>query len=205
MKILWLSTETTGTDLQKDFVLRIMGIFEEDKKIKDIAFDYHIRPPIEAAKEYLSKPYAIFTPQQLASSLFLTPESVYKQIIDIFSVFVDKFDTNDKMYIGGHYAKFHADFFRKFFKDAGGSYYGSWFNNKIIDIASLSAEVEYHHNKKIYDNIKFDTIYNSIPRDFMPSDNYFPDYESDYVMPEKVKKIKKAHEGLLKYLTDLPF
>lgn len=205
MKILWISLETTGLDLSIDEVIRISAFLEIDKQIKDLCLDLKIRPNIEAAKRYLTGGYATFAPQELASEAFCDISTIYTLFTQFLSAFVDKFDSNDKFYIGTYNSEFVVNFLRKFFKDNNDEFYGSWFNQKTIDVMHLVPIVEYY-SKQRFPDIKLQTVYDNLAmQNILQPMSTMPDHGEEYKLPDKVKQSKLVFDGLMKHLTDIPY
>jgi DNA polymerase-3 subunit epsilon len=67
-------------------------------------------------------------------------KSVHKQLVEMLSKYVNKYDKNDKFHLVGYNsASFDNQFFRAFFVQNNDQYFGSWFWSDSIDVMVLAS------------------------------------------------------------------
>lgn len=135
-KILFFDLETTGVKFWKNGIYQIGGIVDIDGEEKE-RFDIRVAP----------NPAAIIEPEALVVA-GVTMEQIqgyqpmiegYRQLVDILSKYVDKYDKKDKMFLAGfNNAAFDNQFLRAFFTQNGDKYFGSWFWPNPLDVYALS-------------------------------------------------------------------
>ena len=154
MKVCYFDTETTGLDSIKNDIIQIAGIIEIDKKVEH-EFVFTCQP---FSYENISQE-ALDVHGMSVDDIkeFDKPQVVYKNLINLFSQYINRYDRNDKFYPAGQNVRFDIDFLRQFFIKNRDKYYGSWFNYHAIDLISLSAILEYTGSISV-NNLKLETI-----------------------------------------------
>lgn len=136
MKILFLDLETTGTNHWQHGIHQISGCIDIDGETKK-SFNFKVRPNPAAKIAYEALDIgkvSIEVIQQYPPMI-----DVYKQIIEMLSEYVDKFNKSDKFFICGYNnASFDDKMFRAFFVQNGDAYFGSWFWSNSIDVMVLA-------------------------------------------------------------------
>ncbi len=154
VKLLFLDTETTGTDLEHSSIWQIGAIMEIDGKIIDKC-NIKMRP---YKKSKISR--------GLLEKLGLTIEmlkgfQIHEEGLKEFKAFlekhIDQFDKYDKAHILAYNAHFDTHFLRKMFSDCNDNFYGSWFWSNPIDIMTLTtmSRLETRH---MMPNFKLGTV-----------------------------------------------
>jgi DNA polymerase III epsilon subunit-like protein len=136
-KVLWIDTETTGTDpvihdvIQIGCVMELAGVpcFEREWKCAPIN------------KEYVTEEILKFHGIKREDLLNLPdPRSVKNAFESFISSYVDKFNKQDKIVLAGFNTKFDYDMLRSWFGKLGDKYFGSWFFWSVIDVANELAK-----------------------------------------------------------------
>lgn len=135
-KILWLDTETTGTDPKRNGVVQIAGILEVNGK--EECFDFRVRPFDDDLIEDDALTVNGFTRDQLSG--FPPPNEVHGSIVDILSRHVDRYNRQDKLVFAGYNAQFDLNFMHAFFKKCGDPYFGSWVWWPGLDVSVLAMQ-----------------------------------------------------------------
>ena len=113
MKIFYFDTETTGTNpikndiVQLAFIITVGGVVVEKHSWNCQPFSYE-----NITEEALS--VNGLTIEKIKN--FQQPQEMYKDLIEIFSKHVDKYNKTDKMYPAGYNVNFDLDFIANFFK-----------------------------------------------------------------------------------------
>lgn len=137
MKLLFLDTETTGTDSDKHGLIQVAGAIAIDRAIKE-TFNFKIKPfPNDAIEDEALKVNGV-TREDLASPDRLEPEVAHVKILDMFGRYVSKFDRQDKFHLIGYNAQFDDEMLRAFWRKCGDTYYGSWIFWPTVDIAQIA-------------------------------------------------------------------
>lgn len=136
-KIFYYDTETTGVKHWKNGIHQISGAIEIDGQIKEY-FDFKVKPYHLAAIEDEALAIGNITRQDLER--YIEMKDCYKQIIEMLSKYVDKFNKSDKFFLVGYNnASFDNQFFRAFFVQSGDNYFGSWFWSDTHDAMVLAS------------------------------------------------------------------
>lgn len=139
MKILYFDTETTGKDPIKNGIVQISGIIEIDGVIKE-TFNFKVSP----GAEDLIEEEALKVTGLTASEILGYPDRkiVYRQLVLLFSKYINKFDKKDKFTPAGYNVRFDIEFLSSFFKKNNDVYFGSWCAWQGVDALPL---VHYMH------------------------------------------------------------
>lgn len=135
MKFLYLDCETTGKDAMRHGVLQIAGIIEVDGMEKE-TFNLRLKPV--QGKMIDAEALAVngITQEQIRG--FQDAGEGYKQVLEIFDRYIDKYNKKDKFYMIGHNPHFDYKFLEQFFKDHGNQYLYAYINYHLIDTVDLS-------------------------------------------------------------------
>ncbi|GAG11903.1 unnamed protein product [marine sediment metagenome] len=128
-KILWFDTETTGIAPACDIV-QVAGLIEIDGDVKE-TFNFYTQPFDYGVIEPDS--WAIHGISLERMQGFPLPAAVHFDLINLFSKYIDKYDSTDKFYPAGYNVRFDLDFLASFFKANGDAYFGSWQNWRALD------------------------------------------------------------------------
>jgi DNA polymerase-3 subunit epsilon len=158
IKKVFFDLETTG--LNKDIcgIYQFSGAIEVDGEIKEY-FDFKMKPPINKVMEEgaikLAAERGITT--EVINSY---PDSkiVFKQIIDLLSKYVGKYDKQDKFFLVGYNNRsFDDGFLRKYWEDMGDKFFGSFFWQNTIDVMVLASNYLLNCRKNMT-NFKLSTV-----------------------------------------------
>lgn len=154
MKILWLDTETTGLDCNKNDIVQISGIVIINGKEQE-RFNLYSRPTNfdNISQEALEKNnMTIEKLKQLPE-----PNETFNKFKSVLAKYVNQYDINDKFYLAGQNVKFDLDFLKKFFLKNNDNFFGSWFYYYTIDLMSL-AIILHTAGLITFKNFKLETI-----------------------------------------------
>jgi len=163
-KILWVDTETTGTN-------------PEYNDIWQLAFIIEIDGSIEYEESSLIRPYNFEAIQQSAlAACNTTVEELEKidmpitktvdRLKSIWGAYVDKYNRDDKFVIAGYNVRFDYNFLYEMFKKAGDQYgLGSWAYWPVRDVATYVADVAILNGFN-FDNFQLKTVCNKFGIDF---------------------------------------
>ena len=138
MKRFFFDCETTGLNPAKNGIHQISGIIEIDG-IERETFNFKVCPNPKAVIEQEALDIAGVTEMQILA--YPKMEIVYKQLIEMLSKYVDKFDKKDKFtLVGYNNCSFDNQFLRGFFLQNNDNYFGSWFWSNSIDVMVIASE-----------------------------------------------------------------
>lgn len=155
MKILYFDLETTGVNAYKNgiwqfaFIIEINGITVEmhDFKIKPFATD-------EIDDEALK--IGGITKEDLKH--FSDNKEIFDKFKNILDKHIDKYNKNDKLYIGGYNVGFDIDFLGQWFKKNGDKYgFGVYTNWRKIDPLPILHWLDFLGTIKL-ENYKLETV-----------------------------------------------
>ncbi len=135
-KIIYLDTETTGLDKDKNDIIQVAGIVEIDGvekerfNLKCQPFDWN-----NVSQEALDIQGR--TIEDLKA--YPKPQDTYKEFIKILSRYINKFDKNDKFYLAGQNVKFDLEFLHSWAKKNGDIYLCSYFYWYVLDLLVLAS------------------------------------------------------------------
>jgi DNA polymerase-3 subunit epsilon len=157
-KILWIDTETSGLDPKKNDPLIISGIVEINGEVYS---EFTVKSaPIEwdSVSRKALKVNGI-TLEELAE--FPKPDRALELFKKKLGDYVNKFNKEDKFYIGGYNVRFDLNFMSEWFKKQDDKYFGSWFNWKMVDVMSLLHTLDFR-GVFTFKNYKLKTITESL-------------------------------------------
>ena len=133
-KQLFIDTETTGLDAEKNGILNIGGLV----RIGDVAsepFDF-FGQPFKTDEVSLEALKVNQTTKEMIDS-YQSAEDLYSEFHTFLDKFIDKYDKRDKFFFYGWNADFDDRFLRAFFKKNKDKYYGSYILWPSINVAAL--------------------------------------------------------------------
>lgn len=136
-KLFFYDLETTGTKFWKNGIHQISGAVVIDGEIKE-RFNFKVKPYETCLIEDEALAIANVTRDEVNTytAMFL----VYKELTEMLSRYVNKFDKKDKFHLVGYNnASFDNQFFRAFFVQNGDQYFGSWFWSDSIDVMVMAS------------------------------------------------------------------
>ena len=134
-KILWVDTETTGTDPGKNGIIQLAGVLEINGH-ETTSFDFKIRPFADDVIEDTALTVNGFTREELAG--FIPPHDAHNYFVQILSAHVDRYDKRDKCFFAGYNGIFDLNFLHAFFKKCGDPYFGSYVWWPSIDVSVMA-------------------------------------------------------------------
>ena len=136
MKLFFFDLETTGFSPNQNGVHQIAGKIRIHGETKEV-FDFKVRPFDTDKINAKALEVGGVTLEQIQA--YPDPVEVYKQIIDLLSKYVDKYDKGDKFFLVGYNnASFDNPFLREFFNKNNDPYFGSWFWSSSLDVMILA-------------------------------------------------------------------
>jgi len=134
-KLFFYDLETTGLDLNKHAIHQIAGAVLVNNKME--YFNFNVRPFEGALIDTKALEIAKVTKEQIMA--YPDMNTVYKQLIELLSTYVDRFNRKDKFFLVGYNNRsFDDPFFRKFFQRNKDKYFGSWFWSVSLDVMPLA-------------------------------------------------------------------
>lgn len=128
MKRLFFDTETTGTSSNAT-IFQIAGYIEIDGKVIE-TFDIKSAPFPDSEINPEALEVTGVTLEQIQK--YQEPKQAYKELINIFDKYIDKYNKEDKFDIIGHNVKFDIEKIITWSKKCGDNYIGSYLNWKRI-------------------------------------------------------------------------
>lgn len=149
LKILYYDLETTGLDERIHGIHQISGMLEIDGEIVE-RFDYRVRPNPKAKLDPTALSIGHTSAEQVMS--YEPMEKVYRHFTATLQRYVDKYDTEDKIYkCGYNSAGFDDRFFRAWFKQNGDNFFGSYFYGEELDVRTLAAQYLINRRRRMPD------------------------------------------------------
>jgi DNA polymerase-3 subunit epsilon len=113
MKKFYFDTETTGVNPGVNDIIQLAGIIEIDGDIKE-KFTFEMQPfNYDNINQGALDTHGI-TIEKMKT--FMNPKEAYSKLIDIFDIYINKFDREDKFIVCGYNVRFDIDFLNSFFK-----------------------------------------------------------------------------------------
>ena len=134
MKLIYIDTETTGTDAKLNGIIQLAGIIEANDDIRE--FNFKIKPFDGDIIEDRALEVSHTTREMLDG--YMSPTEAHLAFTTLLSYFVSKFDRQDKFFFIGYNAHFDYEFIYQWFLKAGDKYCGSWFWYPPIDVMAIS-------------------------------------------------------------------
>lgn len=162
-KVLYLDTETTGLNPDKNDIIQISGLIEINGKVKK-EFDFTCRPinPNNIEDEAL----LIQGRTKKEIMKFADPEEVFYKLIEIFDDFIDKYNTKDKFILAGQNVRFDYNFLYYMSQKLDYKYLNSYINTNqqsYIDLLRIVKEKNKHFVSRLQlKNLKLGTIYEAL-------------------------------------------
>lgn len=136
-KLFVYDCETTGVDDKECAIHQLSGMIVIDGEVKE-KFDFKIRPHDGAKISDEALDVSGVTIDAIKN--YPAPIDVYKQIIQMLSKYVDKFNKQDKFHLLGYNNRgFDDRFLRALFERLNDKYFGSWFWSDSIDAMILAS------------------------------------------------------------------
>lgn len=144
-KIIWIDTETTGTEygheihefsyiIEVDKIIRAEGKF----KIAPLALsadnvDAGLVRPID--EDALAVSHT--TLEDLADPDRYSPTQFLEDLKETLSLYVDRYNKADKFIVAGHNVNFDMRFLQELFLREGDKYMGAWFDWSVVNLLDI--------------------------------------------------------------------
>lgn len=153
-KIIWVDTETTGTDPNRHGLIQFAAIIEIGGE--DVAnINLHIKTFPTDEIDPKAMEITGTTREQL--STFMRPEAAWPVIMKELEKHVNKFNKLDKFTFAGFNAGFDLNMIHAFAKKCGDNYCGSWFWYPPLDVAIIAGE-KLRHVRHELKNFRLGTV-----------------------------------------------
>lgn len=137
-KYLWLDTETTGLDPEKNGLIEIGGLVEVGGKIEH---EFSINSGIFEADEISEGAAQLqgLSIDDFAKQIndYQTPLKAFRELYIILNAFIDPYKKEDKFTVAGYNPAFDIAFIEAFFKKLGDPYLYSYIRRPLIDVLSI--------------------------------------------------------------------
>ena len=130
MKIVYLDTETTGLDRQKQSIIQLAGVIEDTATGKTDDFNYRLRPYTKADWEENAWKTHHITPD--IADLYPDQGEAYRAFKALLKTYVDPYNRGDKIYVCGYNVQFDIDFMINWFKFNRDNYFFSFFHSSHL-------------------------------------------------------------------------
>ena len=130
-KVMWLDTETTGLSAYKNDVIQIGGLVEYDGIVVE-EFKFECAPWDPNACEARALEVHGMDLETLMG--FEKPIKTYNKFARILDTHINKFDKEDKFIMAGYNTQFDFNMMAQWWKKAGATYWGSYFQYKQFDV-----------------------------------------------------------------------
>ena len=137
VKNLYLDTETTGLNPQKNGLIQISGAVEIEGKEKE-KFNFFVKPFPEDEIDPKALSVSGTTTEKLET--YPAAAEIYGEFKELLKRYVNPFDKQDKFFFVAYNARFDWDFLEKFFSKNQDNYFRSFFFFPPIDVMYLAAE-----------------------------------------------------------------
>lgn len=176
IKIFWVDCETTGLDPEVNEIIQISGIIEKSEEQSLTNFNLNLAPTrwdnIEQAA-IDTHGISIDTMEQYppASNAYIT-------LLALMDNAVNKFDKEDKMYVGGQNVAFDIAFLKQLFIDNGNPYLFSYIHPGFLELSSLLSMYDIQQGKKTFVNHKLGTICEGLGIELTEAHDAFADIKA---------------------------
>lgn len=158
MKLLFVDTETTGTNPEVHGLLQFSGQIQIGTVRKD--FQYRVRAFEDDKIELEALRINGLEPHKGKA-----PKEAHAEFVQLLSQYVDRYDKRDKFYFVAYNAQFDNAFLRRFFEKCGDKYFGSWFWFPYIDVMTV-ALTKLMHRRPGMENFKLASVCRALGVDF---------------------------------------
>jgi DNA polymerase-3 subunit epsilon len=186
MKVLWLDTETTGLNSEKNGIIQLAVIIDIDGEEK-FRKTYLMRPTGRTAEDKALEVNG-YTREQIAG--FTPWEQVHKEFTDDLSQFVDKFNRDDKFILGGQNVEFDSRFIMSWFKSCGDNYWFSWVKaGAVIDTLPMVTFLQWCEKVPMLENRKNETLCKHFGIDLSNAHDAMADIEATRAVAVKMREL----------------
>lgn len=154
MKLIFIDTETTGTDPVKNGIVQIAGIIEIDGVVVE-EFNLKCRP--FEGQTYTAKALEVIGKSVEEIKEYPDPREAYRTLIKIFDKHINRYDKNDKFHMVGQNTKFDYDFLTEFFRMNMNKFFYAYVAYHLIDLIQATALFSVAGKMKLQ-NMKLQTV-----------------------------------------------
>lgn len=155
-RMLYLDTETTGLNPEKNGIWQIGGIVEIDGKIKD-KFNFIFAPSLEDEVDDYALKMSGYASEEALRAIKNSSNKAFNSFIAILEKHISKFNTSEKFTLCGYNVGFDDGFLRAWFTKNHEKYYGSYITPYKIDVYTLTALL-WGHGKLDIPKLKLETV-----------------------------------------------
>jgi DNA polymerase III subunit epsilon len=138
IKKVFYDLETTGLLYFKHGIHQIAGIVEIDDEIVE-RFNYRVRPHRLAEIDQGALNVGKVTKEEILS--YPDMDEVHKDLINLLSKYIDRYNPNDKAYLAGfNNSSFDDDFLTIWFEQNDDKFFASWFYPGRLDVMTLASQ-----------------------------------------------------------------
>jgi len=130
-KMLWLDTETTGLDPNKNGVIQIAALYEEAQ------IPYYANIPF-VFNELYKEALRINGHKKKKIKKYPKSSDTFNHFIDFLDSRINKFNKADKMTIMGYNVKFDLEMLHGWAKREGYEYLGSYLDWRVVDVLVIA-------------------------------------------------------------------
>lgn len=188
--LMFIDLETTGLFPWLHAPWQIAAILVDGATFESLAtFESRVRvwkdTPIDPKAQEMSG----LTETELREGLPEQPV-VHKKFTDFLKLRVDPFNKRDKYIFGGYNANFDQQFLRKWFRNLGDNYFGSYFFSPPLDVMSLAIADLYPRRSEMI-NFRLETVAKAYGLEANPEDYH----EAMFDVEITVKIFRAIMEG----------
>jgi DNA polymerase-3 subunit epsilon len=160
IKLLYVDTETSGTDPLRHGVTQlagevvINGVIEESFDLRPRLFSPDLVTGEAMEKTGMTHKGIMARP--------MGPKDAHGAFTEVLGRYVNKFDKRDKFTMVAYNSKFDWDMLQSFFKKCGDDYFGSWFWWPAVCVAILTMDKLSIHNRAKLPNMQLATLANAL-------------------------------------------
>lgn len=136
IKKFFFDVETTGVDIRDHEIFQIGCLVVVNDEI--VAEEVFMSCPRDLTKV---DPKAMQVNGYTIEKLKQLPNAdiTFTELLKFMGKYIDKFNKSDKFHVYGYFVDFDIRFLRKYFRDAGDKFFGSWFFHPAIGVEDLAA------------------------------------------------------------------
>ena len=168
-KILWLDSETSGLDPKRHAIVQLAMLMDINGEVVD-KLTLNIKPQETDMVNFVmnDKPQEMewdeiqFMAEAIGNATlpvngisfkdmigYLDPMEAHKQIVEFLDKYIDKFNKEDKAWIGGYNVRFDLDFLAQFFEKCEDKFLGSYIKWRCLDPYTILQNNDYKANEHL--------------------------------------------------------
>jgi DNA polymerase-3 subunit epsilon len=157
-KVLWFDLETTGTEHWRHGITQMAGMVEINGEIMD-EFNILIEPDDSVQIEDEALEISGTTREEISEHD--SELDAYDQMINVFERYIDRYDTEDKFWVGGYNCQFDIDFLGQFWdrNQRKNQYLGSYLKRShVLDPYAMVNVLVFQGTIEPLDNHQLGTV-----------------------------------------------